>query len=129
MFTVSEQCTEARTDLSDDSANVDLGCQTYNGHPDALLLGNLDGILDVAWITGGQASKEQQDLYSSMFLYTHFCKQSCPDSMLTVVVERLMRGNKPSDQWCVSIDSCVDCLVLVHAKAIHSSSGHVWPVL
>ncbi len=69
MFTVSEQCTEAWTDLSDNSANVDLGCQAYNGHPDALLLGDLDGILDVAWITGGQASKEHQDLYSSMFTW------------------------------------------------------------
>ena len=95
MFTVSEQCTEARTDLSDDSANVDLSCQAYNGHPDALLLGNLDGILDVARITGGQASKEHQDLHSSIFLYTHFCKQSCREIMPMVDVECLLRGDKP----------------------------------
>ncbi len=80
MFTVLESCTEAWTDLSDDSANVDLSCQAYNGYPDALLLGNFDGVLDVAWITGGQASEEHhgqaseehQDLYRSMFLYTEY---------------------------------------------------------
>jgi len=111
MFTVLESCTEAWTDLSDDSANVDLSCQAYNGYPDALLLGNFDGVLDVAWITGGQASEEHQDLYRSMFLYTeyvpcypvylytcilvyylytlpYFCKQSCPDRMLTITFER-----------------------------------------
>ena len=95
MFTVSKQCTQAWTDLSDNSANVDLSCQAYNGHPDALLLGNLDGILDVARITGGQASKEHQDLHSSIFLYTHFCKQSCREIMPMVNVECLLRGDKP----------------------------------
>ena len=92
MFLVLESCTEAWTDLGDDSANVDLSCQAYYGHPDALLLGDLDGILDVAWITGGQASKKHQDLHSSIFLYTHFCKQSCRDNMLTVGLDRLLGG-------------------------------------
>ena len=95
VFIVLKQCTAAWTDLSDDSANVDLSCQAYNRHPDALLLGNLDGVLDVAWITGGQASKKHQDLYSNMFLNIYFCKQSCPGNMLTVGFQCLLGDHKP----------------------------------